>query len=150
MNATIVSNTGSAPGFGGGIHNADIYSLGVQPVLSITNSIVAHNTGSNCGGVITSLGHNIEDSTSCSFPATGDLSSTSPMLDEVGYFGGSTLVYGLLASSPAVDAGDDAACPATDQRGVSRVNGMRCDIGAFELEVDTFRLYLPIVPNQSH
>ena len=151
-NATIVSNTGSAPGIGGGIHSADIYSLGVQPVLSITNSIVSHNNGSNCGGVITSLGHNLEDSSSCRFIAVGDLSNTSPMLDALGYYGGPTLVVGLLPSSPAVDAGDDAACPATDQRGVSRDQGMRCDIGAFELEsdIEIFSLYSPIMLNQSH
>jgi len=146
-NATIVSNTGSAPGIGGGIHNEDIYSLGIQPVLSITNSIVAHNTGINCGGVVTSLGHNIEDNISCGFNAPGDWSSTSPMLDALGFYSGPTLVYGLKIESPAVDAGDDAACPITDQRGLSRVQGMRCDIGAFELELETFRLYLPVMPN---
>jgi hypothetical protein len=148
-NATIVSNTGSAPGIGGGIHNEDIFNLDVQPVLSITNSIVAHNTGSNCDGELTSLGHNIEDNISCGFTSNGDLSSTNPMLDALGFYSGPTLVYGLKIESPAVDAGDDAACPATDQRGLSRVQGMRCDIGAFELELETFRLYLPVMPNQS-
>ena len=46
----------------------------------------------------------------------------------------------LLAGSPAIDAADAAACPATDQRGVARPQDgdddgeALCDIGAFELE----------------
>jgi len=44
-----------------------------------------------------------------------------------------------MAGSPAIDAGNPAtpgsggnACQATDQRGVSRPVGMRCDMGAYE------------------
>ena len=33
-----------------------------------------------------------------------------------------------------LDAGDNAACPATDQRGVARPQGARCDIGAYEAQ----------------
>jgi hypothetical protein len=40
--------------------------------------------------------------------------------------------FPLLPGSPAIDAGNDAACPATDQLGQSRVG--RCDIGAIEFE----------------
>ena len=40
----------------------------------------------------------------------------------------------LLAGSPAIDAGGDANCPATDQRGVTRPQGSHCDIGAYEHE----------------
>ena len=39
-------------------------------------------------------------------------------------------VIALLAGSPAINGGDDAACPFTDQRGFGRVDV--CDIGAFE------------------
>ncbi|MBO9664172.1 choice-of-anchor Q domain-containing protein [Dokdonella sp.] len=35
--------------------------------------------------------------------------------------------------SPAIDAGDTAACPAVDQRGVPRPQGAGCDIGAVEI-----------------
>ena len=42
----------------------------------------------------------------------------------------------LAPSSPAVDAGDDANCSSTDQRGIARPHGAHCDIGAFELVVD--------------
>jgi hypothetical protein len=39
----------------------------------------------------------------------------------------------LPNASPAVGAGNNATCPATDQRGVARPQGANCDIGAFEL-----------------
>jgi len=34
--------------------------------------------------------------------------------------------------SPAIDAGNDAGCPAEDQRGIARPQGAHCDIGAVE------------------
>ncbi|MEW5828230.1 MAG: BMP family ABC transporter substrate-binding protein, partial [Chloroflexota bacterium] len=40
----------------------------------------------------------------------------------------------LLPGSPAIDAGDDANCPATDLRGVTRPQGAHCDMGAYESE----------------
>jgi hypothetical protein len=50
--------------------------------------------------------------------------------------------HALLPSSPAIDAGNPAGCKdqngnllTTDQRGIARPQGGRCDIGAFELEV---------------
>jgi hypothetical protein len=38
-----------------------------------------------------------------------------------------------LAGSPAIDAGDPATCPASDQRGVARPQAVACDIGAVEV-----------------
>ncbi len=49
--------------------------------------------------------------------------------------GGQTSTHALLAGSPAIDAGDDGACPAEDQRGEPRPSGAGCDVGAFELAV---------------
>ena len=37
-----------------------------------------------------------------------------------------------LPGSPAIDAGDDAACPPTDLRSIPRPQGAACDIGAYE------------------
>jgi hypothetical protein len=48
--------------------------------------------------------------------------------------GGSTQTLALVKNSPAIDAADNAVCPATDQRGVSRPQGAACDIGAFEYQ----------------
>ena len=49
------------------------------------------------------------------------------------------------ASSPAIDAGDDAHCPSPDQRGVTRPKGSHCDIGAYEYEDVTPPTVLSIV-----
>ena len=46
--------------------------------------------------------------------------------------GGSTQTMALLPDSPLIDAGSDANCPATDQRGIARPQGTHCDIGAYE------------------
>jgi len=45
--------------------------------------------------------------------------------------GGSSPTHALLPGSVAIDAGNNALCPLTDQRGWLRTDGA-CDIGAFE------------------
>jgi hypothetical protein len=40
----------------------------------------------------------------------------------------------LLSGSPAIDAADPHCDQTIDQRGVTRPQGPRCDIGAFEVE----------------
>ncbi|HKI86260.1 MAG TPA: choice-of-anchor Q domain-containing protein, partial [Thermoanaerobaculia bacterium] len=59
----------------------------------------------------------------------------NPNLGPLQNNGGSTDTMALGAGSSAIDAGDDAACPATDQRGVTRPQGLHCDIGAYEVIV---------------
>jgi hypothetical protein len=62
-------------------------------------------------------------------------------------------VYGmmLLSNSPAIDAGDNAACPATDITGLGRpIDGdgdgsAVCDLGAYERRATVAWVYLPIV-----
>jgi hypothetical protein len=55
-----------------------------------------------------------------------------------------------MSDSPVIDAGDNAACPAVDQRGVARpIDGdgdgiAVCDIGAVEYEPREV-VYLPMV-----
>jgi hypothetical protein len=46
--------------------------------------------------------------------------------------GGPTFTHALSPGSPAIDAANDALCPATDQRGTNRPQGTHCDIGAYE------------------
>lgn len=46
--------------------------------------------------------------------------------------GGPTLTHALLGGSPAIDAADDAGCPASDRRGVARPQGASCDVGSYE------------------
>jgi hypothetical protein len=72
-------------------------------------------------------------------------------MDQLGENGGSTPTHALADDSPAIDAGDNNACPPTDQRGASRpVDGdgdgqAVCDIGAYEYGAVLPRAYLPLV-----
>src|SRR5262249_25887047 len=88
----------------------------------------------NCsdGAFIVSLGHNLDDGTSCNFAAAGDRVNADAALGALQDNGGFTQTIGLLPGSQAIDAGDAAACPASDQRGVMRPQGGACDIGAYE------------------
>ncbi|HJP65595.1 MAG TPA: DUF6299 family protein, partial [Actinomycetota bacterium] len=58
-----------------------------------------------------------------------------PKLGPLADNGGPTLTHPLLVGSPAFEAGSfDCPPPETDQRGVSRPQFVRCDIGATESE----------------
>jgi predicted outer membrane repeat protein len=61
-----------------------------------------------------------------------------PKLGALADNGGSTQTMALLPGSAAIDAGDDSACPTTDQRGVVRPQGAHCDMGAYEAIVYQF------------
>jgi hypothetical protein len=65
--------------------------------------------------------------------ATGTPLLADPKLGPLQSNGGLTETMALTAGSPAIDAGGNGACPATDQRGVARPEGAACDIGAYEL-----------------
>jgi hypothetical protein len=64
-------------------------------------------------------------------PAGGD-TFTDPKLGPLADNGGPTLTMALLPGSPAIDAGDTAAAPPIDQRGIPRPFSLAADIGAFE------------------
>ena len=131
--STISGN--SATTEGGGVWTAGTATL--------RNSIVAGNTAQNCqhpsgSGTFSSQGYNISNDASCNLSATGDQPSTNPMIGPLADNGGPTKTHMLLAGSPAIDAGDDNNCPATDQRGITRPQdgnddgAAACDIGAVE------------------
>ena len=145
VTATVVNSTftGNSAGSGGGIYN-------IFGTVTIANTISVGNSGSparedcfNGGGAgasFASLGHNLVGiGTGCPNSGTGDLTTADAKLGPLQDNGGPTFTHELLSSSPAIDAGNPAipgsggnACAATDQRGVSRPQGARCDIGAFE------------------
>jgi predicted outer membrane repeat protein len=153
-NSTIVSNSATG-GSGGGVYNTGELSIlnstltknsstnsggGIYNTKAITlaNTIVGNNpTGGNCGTTagkaITDSGHNLDSDHSCGFSASvNSLNDTDPLLGNPGYYDGPVLTIPLLSGSPAIDAGDNAACPVMDARGMARPFGSRCDIGAYE------------------
>ena len=129
-----ILNTTFAGNAGGGLIN------GSFNFIFIHNTLLAGNGANNCMGTITSLGHNLEDEDTCGLTASGDITHTNPLLGPLANNGGPTLTRALMPGSRAIDHGDNAGCPATDQRGVARVGN--CDIGAFE---SLYRLFLAFV-----
>jgi hypothetical protein len=69
------------------------------------------------------------------FGAIGDLLNTNPRLGPLADNGGPTRTHALLSGSPAINAGDNAYAPPTDQCGLPRIDEQshRIDIGAFEV-----------------
>ena len=135
---------------------------GPRPTLRLTYSTVANNTATAdaepsqiensgdavaddsivsgtglplCGGgPIASDGYNISRDSSCGFTADHDQQGVNPRIGPLSDNGGPTATHALQADSPAIDAADPDTFPATDQRRVSRPQGDRSDIGAFEAE----------------
>lgn len=108
------------------------------PTLNLTNTIITGNHWYACekfaSGTtanVVSGGHNLVQDDSCN-PVASDIIQTAALIGDLADNGGPTLTRALLAGSPAIDAGDPAACPATDQRGVARPQGATCDIGSYE------------------
>ena len=124
--------------------SAGILDSGSGIELTIENSLIANNDGDNCTNVSSdvSKGHNLSDDGFCSFTKAGDQVKVDAKLGPLQDNGGPTFTHALLEGSPAINAGDAAACLATDQRGVPRPQGPRCDIGAFEAEVTTPYLFV--------
>jgi hypothetical protein len=127
---------------GGGEGSGAAFSGGPE-TASIVNTIVYGNSGTEVehGGQcneeppILSDGHNLEQQPPpgeprC-FAAATDLIA-DPLLGPLADNGGETDTMALAFGSPAIDAGDVARCPATDQRGVARPQVHGCDIGAYE------------------
>jgi hypothetical protein len=122
-NVTLARNTATSAG---GLHSA--------ATVHVLNTILSENTGGNCGGTIASFGNNLDDASSCAFAEPGDLSSLPAILGPLADNGGGTFTHALLPGSPALEAGNDLSCRPTDQRGITRPQGLHCDIGTFESE----------------
>ena len=139
--STIVNNTSDADnntdGDGGGIFNNG-------GTLVLTGTIVAGNQdrggqAPDCGASnpknATGGFNLIGNTTGCAaYAATAAVANAVADLGPLADNGGLTYTHLPLAGSPALDAAG-AACPASDQRGVSRPQGAACDIGSVEVEV---------------
>ena len=127
---------------------ADTVTAGRGETYDSGNGTFSYNVngtaaGPDVSGAATSQGHNLIGEANGSSGWVGsDLTGTitSPLNAQLGPLqnnGGPTPTLALLATSPAIDAGDDAVLSApynltTDQRGLPRFNGLHVDIGAFE------------------
>jgi predicted outer membrane repeat protein len=134
-NVTIAGNT--SDGAGGGIYAQNLTTVNTRNTI-IGNNTASTATSDDCAGTLNSLGYNLIQVTSgCSIngDTTGNITNTNPNLGALADNGGPTQTMALLPGSPAIDAGDDDFCPATDQRGVTRPQGGQCDIGAYEFSI---------------
>ncbi len=136
--------TGGLPGIGSGTGScawtntisgvglgANLWSGSGQVVIS--NSIVANGgTNGNVFGAFLDGGHNISSDGTFNLTNTGSLNNTDPKLGPLADNGGPTKTMALEPGSPAIDAGDSAFCPVTDQRRRVRPVGWYCDVGAYE------------------
>jgi CSLREA domain-containing protein len=141
-NSTLSDNQANS---GGGISN---HEMGV---LHLHNTIIANSAGGgdcfNDSGTIATNAYNLIEDNSCSPALSGN-----PFLGPLQNNGGSTFTRGLLLGSPAIDAGDNTTCLATDQRGINRPRDgdgdstATCDIGAYELSLVNQAPYIPSNP----
>ncbi|MBS0569930.1 MAG: hypothetical protein JSS28_04945, partial [Proteobacteria bacterium] len=99
-----------------------------------TNSEIAFDTGGTATldhGLVWSSG---TGSGACPAGATcTNMQYADPLLGVLQDNGGFTPTFLPGTGSAAIDNGKDAGCPATDQRGLPRPQGMHCDIGAAEV-----------------
>jgi hypothetical protein len=144
LNATFASNQASQ---GGAICNL---GYGESSSVFLRNSILADsisaasdylstNVSESANSDITNsdLGNNNLIQVNCGF-AGGIVSTADPLLTPLQDNGGPTWTHALMNRSPAIDAGDNTALPATDQRGYPRIadgngDGLAIvDLGAVE------------------
>jgi CSLREA domain-containing protein len=121
-----------------------IFVQGDLSTITVHDTIIAKKSGDpgkdclrSAQGTLTSQGYNLESANDCGFAATGDQTGANPQLGALASNGGPTRTMALTAGTPAVDSADPKCDVTADQRGVSRPQGPRCDIGAFELQVAT-------------
>ncbi len=127
-NSTISGNTGHSSVAGG------LYVVSGASV-ELVNSIISDSTsGTDClnSGTISINTNNLIEDGTCSPTVSGD-----PLLDLLADNGGDTQTMALQAGSPAINAGDNATCETTDQRGATRAKTIAdlCDIGAYEIAI---------------
>lgn len=140
-NVTLYGNTAEEAGGGGNLY-LDEYELRLHDTLIAAGK--SPTSGGNCAfngtdGSIVSEGYNAEDSNQCQLDGPGDQVNVALDLGTLAGNGGPIQTVALMAGSAAIDKGDPAGCTSAegelltvDQRGVTRPQNGRCDVGAYE------------------
>jgi predicted outer membrane repeat protein len=124
-----------------GLTGGGIYAL--NGTITLQNTIIANSTnGGDCvsGSVVfAGTGHNLIEATgsdACDLTngVNSNIIGSDPIL---GTLTGSPAYFPLISGSPAINAGDNAACadaPVNNesQNGISRPQNSICDIGSYE------------------
>ena len=159
---TVSSSTfsGNSADFGGGIENRGTLTVSSSTfsdnsaffpndrgggainvahlTMTVSSTIFANSPmGGNCSTTnFASLGDNISSDATCVRINVGlnDRNDTNPLLNALANNGGPTQTFALQNTSPAINEVriNTGTCSGTDQRGVARPIGPRCDIGAVE------------------
>ncbi len=155
FNSTISGNTANSIGGGAWISKQNGY---------FTNSIIANNLAPSMSEIACTAQSNgassvaanyslIKGSHACTGGGTftgspSNILGQDPKLGPLAHYGGPTQTLALLPGSPAIDAGNNAACETTDQRGQGRPYNATgkataiCDMGAFEVNfIDLDRIF---------
>lgn len=157
-NCTVADNVGPVTAFGGIWTAYGPDAPGQTVVTRLQNTLVANNSPEDFtttigsadirvptpNAFLASLGNNLDSDGTSGFVdgVNGDrvgsvAAPINALLAPLGNYAGPTQTRALLPGSPAINAGNNAACAAApvsnqDQRGVVRPQQTTCDIGAFE------------------
>lgn len=124
--------------------------------VTLTGSIISAPEGSRACSVVneatvTDGGYNVVADDTCGVSeSNGSLAETDPQLGALGEPG---VVSGVMipqAGSPALDlvpAGESCGEGVTDQRGIARPQGVACDAGAVEVEVELPEITTDTLPD---
>ena len=143
-NVTLKDNRAAS---GGGVFNGNA----ANNFVYLKNTIIADSQGSgNCyGKAITSAKYSLSTDAACNLIGTGNLNNVKAQLFPLLNNGGTTKTHLPGPASPAVNSVPGTDFPPTDQRGVSRPQGLAGDMGAVERQaadpVIAPWIYLPLI-----
>ena len=117
--------------FGRAGHAVNVQSFGQSGTIDSRNNLLVGSE--NFEGTVAEVGNVVVSEDRQSYPEFADALAAVPAFTSVDDF---RPLFGLRASRPGIDGGDDALAATTDLNGVARPIGAASDIGAFEGAVE--------------